>query len=111
MDPNVITTIVNLCFVAVGAIVSYVVFMANTRKDSKNDGRDNGIIINKLGVLEQSMNDINRKLERQEERHYQLVQRIVALETNAEQTEHRVDNLHEMICGENPQKESKKNEN
>jgi len=29
---------------------------------------------------------------------------------NGEQTEHRVDNLREMICGENPQKESKKNE-
>ena len=62
-------------------------------KDSKEAGRQESLIMNKLGVVEKGIDGIERRLDRQDERYIDLAQRVTATEASTKQAHHRIDAL------------------
>ena len=62
-------------------------------EDSKEAGRQESLIMNKLGVVEKGIDGIERRLDRQDERYLDLAQRVTATEASAKQAHHRIDAL------------------
>ena len=62
-------------------------------EDSKEAGKQDGLVMNKLGVIEHGIDSIERRLDKQDERYLNLVQRVTATEASAKQAHHRIDAL------------------
>ena len=62
-------------------------------EDSKEAGKRDGLVMNKLGVIEHGIDSIERRLDKQDERYLDLAQRVTATEASAKQAHHRIDAL------------------
>lgn len=62
-------------------------------EDSKEAGKQDGLVMNKLGVIEHGIDSIERRLDKQDERYLNLVQRVTATEESAKQAHKRLDGL------------------
>lgn len=90
MEWNIIVGII--CTV-LGATVGYATFSRNKEKDDRSDGQQTGIVLTELGHIRGSLDDINRKIDKQEERNLHLVERLSAVEASAKSAHHRIDRL------------------
>ena len=101
MGPNEIVTLVYLIAMCLIGLLSFVLGrrdLSNDEKkedceDSKEAGRQESLIMNKLGVVEKGIDGIERRLDRQDERYLDLAQRVTATEASAKQAHHRIDAL------------------
>jgi len=87
------TTVINIICVVAGVLISYIVFMSNTKKDSKNEGATAGSIASDLGYLKKGIDDINIKLEKQEEKFQVLSERVAKVEASADSAHKRIDTI------------------
>ena len=62
-------------------------------EDSKEAGKQDGLVMNKLGVIEHGIDSIERRLDKQDDRYLNLVQRVTATEESAKQAHKRLDGL------------------
>lgn len=90
MEWNIIVGVV--CTV-LGAIFGYAAFTRNKEQDDKNDGRQAGVMLTELGYIKGSVDTINAKMDRQEERSLELFSRMAAVESSAKQAHRRLDRL------------------
>lgn len=90
---NLDPILINLIFTALGGVIGYVVYLSNTKKDSKTEGENSGMIINKLGYLEKSVDNVDKKLDRMDERYTKLTERVAAVEQSAKSAHKRIDDL------------------
>ncbi|MEA5003639.1 MAG: hypothetical protein VB030_05850 [Eubacterium aggregans] len=97
---NIDPVLINLICAIAGGLIGYAVYMANTKKDSKQDGAQEGAIASDLGYLKKGIEDINHKLEKQDERYFELVQRLAAVEASAKQAHKRINAIAGTNCPE-----------
>jgi hypothetical protein len=76
-----------------GAVFGYIAFLRTCKKDSKDEGKENGIILTELGYIKANTEEIKRKQEKQDERHVEIIGRLTAVEASAEQAHKRLDRL------------------
>lgn len=89
MDPIIINLV---CSVLV-AVITSAVFIRTMRNESKNDGKNDGFISSELGYVKKGIDDINLKLEKQEDRFVELAQRVSSVESSAKQAHKRIDQM------------------
>ncbi|MCB6569963.1 hypothetical protein LI142_10675 [Eubacterium limosum] len=90
---NIDPVLINLIFTALGGVLGYVAFLSGAKKESKNEGENSGMIVNKLGYLEKGIDGIDKKLEKMDERYIDLTQRVSAVEQSAKSAHKRIDDL------------------
>ena len=93
-------TIQVICAVVTTA-VAVVTILATSRKTNKNEGEHSGQITSDLGYLKKGVEDINTKIEKSNEKHYELVEKVGRLDESVKSAHHRIDTLEENIKGEN----------
>ena len=83
------------CAVAVLTIV------ITSKKSNRSDGEHSGQISSDLGYLKKGVEDINTKIEKSNEKHYELVEKVGRIDESVKSAHHRIDTLEENIKGEN----------
>lgn len=96
MDP---ITIISIVCVMIGCAITSATFWISGKKDSKNDGEHSGQISSDLGYLKKGVEDINTKIEKSNEKHYELVEKVGRLDESVKSAHHRIDTLEENIKG------------
>lgn len=76
-----------------GAVLTYLAFSRNKRKDDQQDGRQTGVILTEVGYIKNSVDSINRKLDQQDERNLEFMSRLTAVEESSKQAHKRIDRL------------------
>lgn len=76
-----------------GAALSYLAFTRNKSKDDQQEGQQTGVVLTELGYIKGSVDGINRKIDRQEERNLEMLTRLTAVEASAKQAHKRIDRL------------------
>lgn len=69
-----------------GAIVAY-------NKGLKKDGATTGTLMSDVGYIKAGVDDLKRKQETSETRHYALAERVTAVEASASQAHKRIDRI------------------
>lgn len=77
----------------VGAAVAYVTLSRNKTKDDKAEGQHSGIITSELGYIKSSIDNVSRKMDKQDERHLEMVERVSKVEASAKQAHLRIDRM------------------
>ena len=94
MDP---ITIISIVCVLIGCAITSATFWISGKKDSKNDGEHTGQIASDLGYLKKGVEDINTKIERSDEKHNVLSEKVGRLDESVKSAHKRLDTLEEKI--------------
>jgi len=78
---------------ALGGVLGYVAFLKGTKKDSKDEGKQDGTILTELGYIKGGVDDIKRKQEKQDEQYLGMSERVARVEESAKSAHHRIDRL------------------
>ena len=76
-----------------GGVLGYVAFLRGTKKDSKDEGKQDGTILTELGYIKGGVDDIKRKQEKQDEQYLGMSERVARVEESAKSAHHRIDRL------------------
>ena len=87
------TISVALICTLVTAAISYLAFSRNKTRDDKSEGQQSGIMMSELGYIKGSIDNVSKKMDKQDERHIQLVERISSVEASAKQAHKRLDRM------------------
>lgn len=91
---NVDITVVTSLFCTVGGfIIAWLVFGRNKTKDDKAEGASIATITSDMGYIKSSVDGINSKLEKQADKHTELLERVCDVEASAKQAHKRIDSL------------------
>lgn len=93
MTPVEWNIIVGLVCTVLGAVIGYASFSRSKEKDDKTEGQQAGAMLTELGYIKGSVDNINKKMDKQEERNLELVERISSVEASAKQAHKRLDRL------------------
>lgn len=78
----------------VGTILfAYLAFRRADKTESKDNGRNAGQIASDMGYVKKGIEDINSKLERGDERHLKLCERVGKVEESAKSAHKRMDRI------------------
>lgn len=76
-----------------GGVLGYVAFLKGTKKDSEDEGKQDGTILTELGYIKGGVDDIKRKQEKQDEQYLGMSERVARVEESAKSAHHRIDRL------------------
>ena len=83
-----------ITIISVIAAISGIIFGAAAfARNKRDDNREDGSYRSDIGYIKASMDDIKRKLDKQEQQYLDLVTRLTAVESSAKQAHHRIDRL------------------
>lgn len=77
----------------VSVAIAYLVFARGKTKDDKTEGRQDGIVMSELGYIKGSIDNVSKKMDKQDERHLAMVERISKVEASAKQAHLRIDRM------------------
>jgi hypothetical protein len=61
-------------------LFSYLAYQKGLKKDCKDDGKNTGALMSDIGYIKSGIDDLKRKQETTELRHYELVERVTKTE-------------------------------
>lgn len=76
-----------------GLLLSYLAFWRNSKKDTKDDGKETGTILTELGYIKGGIDDLKSENREQRKTNVEFVSRLTAVESSAKQAHHRIDRL------------------
>lgn len=85
-------TIGALCTV-VGAVLTYLTFFRNVKKDSEDTGSSKGQMVSDLGYIKAGVDDLKQEQREQRKTNAQMAERMAAVEQSAKSAHHRIDFL------------------
>lgn len=72
---------------------SYIAYQKGAKRDSKDDGRTSGALMSDVGYIKAGVDDLKRKQEVTDQRHYALVERVAVVEASSKQAHLRIDKV------------------
>lgn len=96
MGINVIAAI-STAGVVCGILFGYLGYTKGTKKDSNTDGKNSGSLMSDIGYIKAGIDDLKRKQETAELRHYELVERVTRVEASVTQAHKRIDEIRSEI--------------
>lgn len=81
-----------LCTI-LGLGISFAAFSRNKAKDDKSEGQQSGVVMSELGYIKSSIDSVSKKMDKQDERHLEMVERISKVEASAKQAHLRIDRM------------------
>ena len=76
-----------------GFALSYIIFSRSKTKDDKADGASIATITSDMGYVKSSIEGIDRKLEKQDERYQQITERVCTVESSVKSAHKRIDDM------------------
>lgn len=92
-----ITILIAILGVASSVIFGYVGYSRGTKKDCKDEGKTDGTLMSDVGYIKAGVDDLKRKQETSELRHYALVERVTKVEASSAQAHKRIDEIHKGV--------------
>ena len=92
MNVDITVGISLFCGIA-GFVISYLVYGRSKAKDDKADGASIATITSDIGYVKSSVEGIDKKLEKQDERHSQLIERMCGVEASVKSAHKRIDDI------------------
>ena len=74
-----------------GVVFGYLGYQKGIKKDALSDGKNAGSLMSDIGYIKSGIDDLKRKQETSEARHFALVERVTKVEESAKQAHHRID--------------------
>ena len=88
-----ITVVISIICGLGGFSLSYILFSRNKTKDDKADGASIATITSDMGYVKSSIEGIDRKLEKQDERYQAVTERICNVESSVKLAHKRIDDM------------------
>ena len=76
-----------------GTLAGFCFAFAAYKAGLKKDGSTNGTLMSDVGYIKSGVDDLKRKQEQSDERHYALSERVTAVEASAKQAHLRIDRV------------------
>lgn len=76
-----------------GIVFGYIGYSRGTKKDFKDDGKTSGVLMSDIGYIKSGVDDLKRKQESSETRHYALAERVTKVEASAAQAHLRINEI------------------
>lgn len=92
MEINIIT-LIGVVGTACGIIFGYLGYRKGLQKDSLENGKNNGVLMSDVGYIKAGVDDLKRKQETAEARHFALAERVTKVEESSKQAHKRIDRL------------------
>ena len=103
-----ILEIVSIAFGIVGTTCAIVFGVSNaqrdTKKETKQDGKNDGIILTELGYIKAGVDDVKAEQREQRSINTQHSERITAVEESAKQAHKRLDRIQEQMNHEHDER-------
>ena len=77
----------------VGTLIGICATFAAYKSGLRKDGSANGALMSDVGYIKSGVDDLKRKQEQSDERHYALSERVTAVEASAKQAHLRIDRV------------------
>ena len=90
METNVLIGIV--CAI-LGALLSWLAYPRNMKKDSNDAGRETGIVLTELGYIKSGVDDVKTEQREQRKTNTEIISRLSAVESSAKQAHKRIDRI------------------
>lgn len=74
---------------------AYIGYRNGLKKECSDSGKTSGTLMSDVGYIKAGVDDLKRKQETSEERHFALVERVKGVEESAKQAHHRINELRE----------------
>ena len=71
----------------------YIGYNRGMKKECKDEGKDNGALMSDIGYIKSGVDDLKRKQETSELRHYALAERVTKVEESTKSAQHRIDKI------------------
>lgn len=84
-----ISVVSTICAIAFG----YAAFSRNRKTDTTDEAKNDATVLSEIGYMKAGVDDIKRKLEKQDERHLEIMTRLTAVEVSAKQAHKRLDQM------------------
>lgn len=72
---------------------AYIGYRNGLKKESCDSGKSSGTLMSDVGYIKAGVDDLKRKQETSEERHFALVERVKGVEESAKQAHLRIDRV------------------
>lgn len=66
----------------------------------KEEGKQEATIFSELEHIKRQLESVDKKIDRQEQWHTEVIARLTAVEESAKQAHHRIDEIREHCCGD-----------
>jgi hypothetical protein len=76
-----------------GVVFGYLGYQKGVKKECKDDGKNSGTLMSDVGYIKAGVDDLKRKQETSELRHYALVERVAKVEASTEQAHKRINEI------------------
>lgn len=76
---------------------AYIGYRNGLKKESTDSGKSSGALMSDVGYIKAGVDDLKRKQETSETRHYALVERVKGVEESAKQAHLRINELREEV--------------
>ena len=76
-----------------GTIIAIITAIIAYNKGLKKDGQSSGTLLSDVGYIKSGVDDLKRKQEKSEERHFELCERVTAVEESAKQAHYRINRI------------------
>ena len=90
---DAIDALVGIGGAILGLVLSYLAFWRNSKKDSKDDGKEVGAVLTELGYIKSGIDDLKSENREQRKTNVDFVTRLTAVESSVKQAHHRIDRL------------------
>lgn len=88
-----VSVIIGIAGVASSIAFGYLGYDKGKKKECKDDGKNSGTLLSDIGYIKSGVDDLKRKQETSELRHYALVERVTKVEESAKSAQHRIDKI------------------
>lgn len=92
MDGTTTISIAILCSIA-SAVIAYLGFSRNSKKDSEDAGSSKGQMASDLGYIKSGIDDLKAEQRDQRNKYVELAQRVTSVESSVKSAHHRLDYL------------------
>lgn len=76
-----------------GLVFSYLAFFRNSKKDSKDDGKEAGTVLTELGYIKCGIDDLKSENREQRKTNVEVITRLTSVEASAKQAHKRLDRI------------------
>lgn len=95
-----IETVIGIVVGIAGVVFGCVAFFRNKKGDDEEEGKKDGVVLTELGYIKSGVDDLKRKMEKQDEQHIEVISRLTAVEASAKQAHKRLDRLEGKVNGD-----------
>ena len=89
---------ISILIAIIGVVLSIVTFVAGRQTAAKNQGRQDGQILAELGYLKSNTDEIKKRLDEEDHRHIETVQKLAEMDSSLKSAHKRLDGLERRYC-------------